>query len=161
MTHAPTVFSTDSNRGFRVAFWLFFGAITFIPTTIAAVQWLTSKPGAELPTNPWGILPGALIVAGCVSASTMKELLVVDPAAKTLSFQSTVFGWAYRSATWAWSDVASIEALPNSRVRSRGWRADIRGPKGRRTICSYFHRRPPEHIHELAKQLRVPLNETQ
>jgi hypothetical protein len=150
---------SSSSRGFRMAFGLFVAALAGAASMITAVQWLARQAGEELKTSPWAIVPGVLIVAWGATVGTKKERVVVDPKARTLAWIVTAFGIPYRVVKRAWSDVTEIQVLPNSRLQSRGWRADVTGPLGRITVFHYFHRRPPKEIVELAKLLGVPLTE--
>jgi hypothetical protein len=151
-------FDTDGTfvRRLKTAFGVFVALTGAVPCCILAVEWVTIG-AAQMQTNPVSIFPGLLIVLWGFGYSATREKVRVDPKARTVTWRVTTFGVAWRTASWAWSDIHAIRVVVNGTIRSSGRRAEATGPKGRRTLASSFHRRPPEVIRALASLLGVPL----
>jgi hypothetical protein len=153
--------STVGGRGIYVAFGVFVFLIAALPTSIVGVQWLDYvRHGGEEPnTGAGAIVPGALIVLFGLWLTARRDLLTVDPVARTLTWKLVAFGVTLKSESWRWDEVDTIEVVSNSAIKNQGYSALVTGPRGTRTLLDYLHSASlfPDEIREISRLLGKPI----
>ncbi len=153
--------SVVGGRGGYVAFGLFVFFIAALPTSIVSVQWLDYvRHGGEEPhTGAGSIVPGALVALYGLWLVARRDLLTVDPVARTLTWALVAFGATLKSETWRFEEVETMEVVSNGSFKNQGYSAVVSGPRGTRTVLDYLHSPslfPPE-IREIGRLLDQPI----
>jgi hypothetical protein len=157
MSESTLSYETEP-RGLAIAFGVLIACAGLVPSTIVLVQCLTWASDKPLPTDPISIVPGVMLALWGGWLATHHQRVSVDRHERSLTWQSFVFGFRLHTVSWQRAEIVSIRVTSNGGVKPSGYRAQVCGPLGTRTLRGYFHgSSPPDTVAKTARALGIEI----
>ena len=134
-----------------------------VPTLLVLRGYITGAPcGVARSSQPACLLITSIFLLVGIGALTRRDSATVDPAGRSICWESSTFGFTYSSARWYGPDLKAIEIREYPHNRSSPyWTATfIRGPKGERLLFADDLDSVPDDARRAIDDLELPLTRT-